>query len=298
MMKFTLNPIWLNTFVTLIETGHFTHTAEKLFMTQPGVSQHLSKLEQACGHALIKRDKKSFEITEQGRLLYQYALNLADSEAALFEQLAFDDPHSGSCTLACSGSAALNLYPKLVALQRRYPALCIKVKAAPNQQIISEIKSGDIDQGIVTELPKNALLDAQLLGTEALCLVVPKSADISQSTPHLLHQLGLISHPDALQYLALYLAHSHDEALRQLDINTIPIVGAINQIGQILAPIAEGIGFTVIPKSALDNFPNAAKLTVLSPETSVYETLYLVKKKNRQLPARFTTVNAVIETAW
>ena len=47
-----LNPVWLKTFVTLIETGHFTKTAEKLFMTQPGVSQHIAKLEQASKYLL------------------------------------------------------------------------------------------------------------------------------------------------------------------------------------------------------------------------------------------------------
>ncbi|MFT6927030.1 MAG: DNA-binding transcriptional LysR family regulator [Psychromonas sp.] len=36
-----LKPFWLNTFKTLIEVGHFTQTAEKLNMTQPGVSQHI-----------------------------------------------------------------------------------------------------------------------------------------------------------------------------------------------------------------------------------------------------------------
>ena len=57
------NPVWLNTFVTLVNTEHFTKTAEKLFMTQPGVSQHINKLENAFGYSLIRRDKKSFEIT-------------------------------------------------------------------------------------------------------------------------------------------------------------------------------------------------------------------------------------------
>ncbi|MRY60822.1 LysR family transcriptional regulator, partial [Parabacteroides distasonis] len=42
-----INPLWLNTFKTLVEVGHFTQTAEKLYMTQPGVSQHIKKLEQA-----------------------------------------------------------------------------------------------------------------------------------------------------------------------------------------------------------------------------------------------------------
>ena len=71
-----INPVWLKTFVTLIDTGHFTKTAEKLFMTQPGVTQHIKKLEQACGYPLIESHNKSFDITEAGRNVYQHAIQL------------------------------------------------------------------------------------------------------------------------------------------------------------------------------------------------------------------------------
>ncbi len=52
-----INPLWLNTFRTLVKVGHFTQTAEKLYMTQPGVSQHIKKLEQACHCDLLSRGK-------------------------------------------------------------------------------------------------------------------------------------------------------------------------------------------------------------------------------------------------
>ena len=65
-----LNPIWLNTFKTLVDVGHFTKTAELLHMTQPGVSQHINKLEAACGYPLIKRFNKKFELTIYGRKVY------------------------------------------------------------------------------------------------------------------------------------------------------------------------------------------------------------------------------------
>ncbi|MGC7906805.1 helix-turn-helix domain-containing protein [Vibrio anguillarum] len=42
--------MWLNTFKTLVDIGHFTKAAELLHMTQPGVSQHINKLEAACGY--------------------------------------------------------------------------------------------------------------------------------------------------------------------------------------------------------------------------------------------------------
>lgn len=293
-----LNPTWLNTFITLIETGHFTKTAEKLFMTQPGVTQHIHKLEQACGHALLKRDKKSFTLTEQGRLVYEYGKKRVKEEQQLLEQLFYDPPHSGVCSLACSGSVALQLYPKLLELQVTYPELVIKLTAAPNKRILSDIQHDLIDQGIVTTIPNRSLFDSRELGKEELCIVVPKQANIEMGKAQLLKTLGLISHPDAEHYLSLYFHQSDESELQQLDIQTIPITGAINQIGQILYPVAKGLGFTVLPKSVVDSFQEQTLLTILKPNKAVIETLYLVNKKNRVLPARYSTLNHLIAAQW
>ena len=293
-----LNPTWLQTFVALIETGHFTKTAEKLFMTQPGVSQHIAKLEEATQHALIKRDKKSFTITEQGKLVYQYAKDLAQQEQTLIESLSFDDPHSGVCSLACSGAVALLLYPKLLTLQKQHNKLIVKVKAAPNQQILSEIKDEIIDQGIVTDVPNKALFDVVEIGKEELCLIVPKHSHVDSDKKRLLKELGLIAHPDAEHYISIYCAQSDEASLKQLNLAEIPQVGFINQIGQILEPIATGIGFTVIPKSAVDSFSKANMVSVVKSQKPVLETLFLVRKKNRILPARFNIVNDLIKKMW
>src|SRR5690349_13516467 len=50
-----INPSFLKTFVTLVETRSFTRTATRLGMTQPGVSQHLRWLEEYFGATLIER---------------------------------------------------------------------------------------------------------------------------------------------------------------------------------------------------------------------------------------------------
>lgn len=293
-----LNPVWLKTFVTLIDTGNFTKAAEKLFMTQPGVSQHIAKLEQASKHSLIKRDKKSFVITEQGQLVYNYAKNLAKNELSLIESLSFDEPYTGVCSLACSGAVALLLYPKLLDLQKKYRKLIVKVKAAPNQQILTEIKKGLIDQGIVTDIPNGNSFDVVDLGKEELCLVVPQNTSVDINKKTLLMGLGLISHPDAEHYLSLYFAQSEEPSLKELNLADIPHVGFINQISQILHPIAKGIGFTVLPKSALDSYSERNNIQVVNPQKTVIETLYLVKKKNRVLPARFEAFTSVVEQTW
>ena len=295
-----LNPVWLNTFKTLVDTGHFTKTAERLFMTQPGVSQHIKKLEQACGHALLQREKKSFELTEQGRQVYQYAVQLVQNETMLLQQLAFDNPFEGHCRLSCSGSLALLLYPKLLDLQQQHPQLIIELEAAPNQKILADVQSGEVDLGIVTQWPNSGLLSVEELGCEVLSLVLPKSffnrdktlvaEPSADTTLARLKKLGLIAHPDAKHYLALYMAQSGEPMFENLSVEEFPISGYVNQLSQILLPVSKGLGFTVLPQSAVANFAFKDQLESFQAQKSVQETLYLVTKRRRELPARFDTL--------
>ena len=61
-----LHSTWLETFVTLCDVGHFTRAAAALNMTQPGVSQHVKKLEEQVGQSLLSRAGKSFTLTPAG----------------------------------------------------------------------------------------------------------------------------------------------------------------------------------------------------------------------------------------
>ncbi|MFT5880870.1 MAG: DNA-binding transcriptional LysR family regulator [Moritella sp.] len=290
-----LNPLWLNTFKTLIDVGHFTHAAEKLYMTQPGVSQQIKKLENACGHSLIKREKKRFELTEQGRIMYQYALKVAEDEAILLESLHFDNPFSGQCTLACSGSLALLLYPQLLSLQQQHPDLSIHLEAAPNQKILIDVQGGNIDLGIVTHIPNSSFYQSTSIGSEALCLVLPKAYENKNITAELLFECGLIEHPDAAHYLSLYFNLCGDQTLADINIEALPKTGYVNQLHQILLPVANGLGFTVLPKSAVENFPGKDNLHVAQSVQQVEETLYLVQKRNRDLPKRYQTLCKLLQ---
>ena len=291
-----INPIWLRTFVTLVDTGHFTKTAEKLFMTQPGVSQHINKLEQACGHILIKRENKSFVVNEQGYLVYEYAKNMQMNEHALVEALGFDDPLSGQCSIACSGALALLLYPKLLEHQTKHTNAIIKLKVAPNNQILKNIKEGGIDLGIVTDIPNRGLFEYKKIGKEELCLVFPANTNTDIDKEKLLLNTGLISHPDAEHYLSLYIAQCEERKLRKLDMSLVPVTGFVNQLSQLLLPVQKGLGFTVMPKSALDSLNSLNGLSVLKSDRPVIETLYLVYKKNRVLPARYEALCSIIDT--
>ncbi|MGR5510675.1 LysR family transcriptional regulator [Vibrio diabolicus] len=289
-----LNPVWLHTFKTLIEVGHFTQTAEKLFMTQPGVSQHIKKLEQSCQHALIKRENKSFELTEQGRIVYAYALELEEREKALLEELSFDDAFSGHCKLACSGAMALMLYGPLLEKQKQHPGLSLHLEAAPNHSILNAITEGSIDIGIVTDVPHKGLFHSERMGKEQLCLVLPNQYREKQITPQLLHDCGVIAHPDAKHYMTLFFDQCAEQDLQEIKMSDLPLSGYVNQLSQILLPVSKGLGFTVLPQSAVDNFPQKDTLHIAQLKNTVCEELFLVRKRSRVLPLRYQTIKDVL----
>ena len=90
-----INQVWLKTFCTLAEVGHFTQTAAKLFMTQSGVSQHINKLEQQLDVPLLIRDGKSFSLTDAGHQLYQKGLELLKSCEELESLIKHDEAYEG-----------------------------------------------------------------------------------------------------------------------------------------------------------------------------------------------------------
>lgn len=292
-----LNPLWLQTFVSLVESGSFTRTAELRFMTQPGVSQHVKKLEQACDAELLVRLGKGVELTEQGRKVYQYALALQQHEDKLLDSLKFDSPFEGRCSIACSGALAQRIYPAVLLLQSQHPGLCIELEVAPQSSILQGIAQSHIDLGISTKRDDNDNFSYQSCGNEPLGLMLPaERADNTDSADIVttLQSLGLIQHPDALHYLNLYFSHCGDAALASCDPALFKRSGRINQLSQILLPVSMGLGFTVLPGSTLLQFSEAAKVALYQAPKPVVEPLYFVQSRHRQLAARYDTLKTAI----
>lgn len=291
-----LNPIWLNTFKTLIETRHFTRTAEILHMTQPGVSQHIQKLEEACGYSLIKRQNKTFDLTLQGELLHKYVIKMQRQEAEFMETLNANDKTSGDCFISCSGSLATLLFSDFIALQCQYPNLVVHLEAAPNNRILQQILNGESDLGIVTQRPDSLLFSDEIIGQEELVMVFPSSTTITNTNlVTTMMSLGLIRHPDIDHYLRLYLAHCDQQVLTNFDVRKIKTKGYVNQIQQILLPVSKGLGFTVLPRSTVESYATPEQLHIFDMSHVVAETLYLVTKHKRELPARFELIKSKIK---
>ena len=62
----------LRLFCIVAENGKIYKTAEKLYISQPAVTQSIKKLEDELGGALFYRIPKGVVLTEQGKSLYSF----------------------------------------------------------------------------------------------------------------------------------------------------------------------------------------------------------------------------------
>ncbi|MCT4371286.1 LysR family transcriptional regulator [Yangia mangrovi] len=287
-----LNATWIETFTVLAEEGHFTRAAERLNMTQPGVSQHLRKLEQQLGQRLIAQDGKSFSLTTAGEKLRELGLTRRAEERALREAITRDDPDVGELRLACSGSFAMLFYPRAIALMREAPGLAIHVEAAPQADILSGVLDGRFDLGVVGEDPGHPRIEAQHVGQEELCLLLPMQAGGVAAFDDL-ETLGLIAHPDVYRYADDLLPQNFPGAFTGSD--RLRVRSYVNQIGQIPAPVAEGVGYTLLPRSGLAAFLLADRVDVAKLPIPQYQELWSIWPRGRPPSVRLKRIKLLIE---
>ena len=282
-----LNATWIETFTVLAEEGHFTRAASRLNMTQPGVSQHLRKLEQQLGQRLIAQDGKSFVLTPAGIAIRDMGIKRRFQETQLRETIGMDDPDIGRVRLACSGSFAMLAYPRAIELMQSAPQLSIDIEAAPENAILAGVLDDTFDMGIIASPIDHPRLHSKIIGTEELCLIVPQGCDPAPGFTDL-QNIGIIDHPDAQRYADMLFMQNFADEYAGAD--RLSKRSYINQIGQIPMPVAAGIGYTILPRSGVMAYAQLDRIQIATVENPIVRDIRLIMRKNKIISARMTKV--------
>lgn len=152
-----LNLSQLQTFVTIVSEGSMTAAADKLYLTQPAVSQQMKNLEDELDVELIVRGSKQIKTTAQGELLYEYAkkiLSLAQQTEIAIKSVG--SHLKGSLRIGTLNSIGLHLMSPVVNRLLKYnPDFKIKVEYAKGEDLIKHYQAGDLDVIILPDVQKN-----------------------------------------------------------------------------------------------------------------------------------------------
>ncbi len=143
----------LETYCKVVSEGSMTAAAEKLFLTQPAVSQQIRNLEDEIGSNLLVRGVRNVKPTLQGQLLYDYAkkiLQLADqAEVAL---KAMSNELSGDVKIGTLNSLGLYLISPVIGMFLKHNTnLRISLNYGNSMQLIEDMKNDMVDIMIMPE---------------------------------------------------------------------------------------------------------------------------------------------------
>ena len=105
----------LRYFLAVAEELHFRKAAEKLFISQPGLSRQIKQMEQDLGVTLFERNNRRVALTKTGDYLQkELQINLKNLEDILAHSKLIHHGKEGHLTLGFVGSAMLQIIPAIL----------------------------------------------------------------------------------------------------------------------------------------------------------------------------------------
>lgn len=163
----------LETFIEVANLKSFSRAAEKLFITQPTVTNHIQSLEKELGSLLINRSGKKISLTEAGSLFYKYAINIVNScEMAKFDLAAYKGSIQGHLHIYSSSVPRKYILPNIIdSFLKSYPEVTFTLEDKDSKNVVKSILEGDTDFGIVgAKYPSNRLNYIELMEDKLLAI--------------------------------------------------------------------------------------------------------------------------------
>jgi LysR family transcriptional regulator, transcription activator of glutamate synthase operon len=182
---FTLNQ--LRIFLAVAHSQSLTRAAKLLDQTQPSLSQHIAKLEEAVGQPLFERGRSQFGLTDAGAFLCHRAdVIMAEVEEAMVGLAAYAKGVRGVLSVGMLSSVARNLLPDVLSqMAVAFPDVELDVhEVAPAEAIemlysrrlaVAVVGAGSLASSSLSFLQSDVFSDPYVLA-------VPRGLDLSQVT--------------------------------------------------------------------------------------------------------------------
>ena len=237
---------------TIVEVGSLTKAAEKLHLTQSGVSYAISTLEAELGIAILKRAHSGISLTSNGARILPYVKKILHEEELLRQEIAaiksFD---TGTVRLGTLSSVSVQWLPGILAnFNEKYPHIEVKTYLGCYDEMNAWISNGTIDFGFLN-LPTSKAFDTIPLKRDKLMVILPPN--------HPLRQQKTISYAQIKDECFIMPQWGSDDNIRRI-LNehklNLRVKYELMEERTILAMVQKGLGISILPELILVNVPD------------------------------------------
>lgn len=172
----------LSYFQAVAEELNFRKAAERLFISQPGLSRQIRQLEEILEVQLFERDQKHVELTRAGEYLkseVDFVLNHLETTKVQLKKIALGKV--GELRIGFLGSASNKVLPDLLTrINASEPLITTSLEELSNQMQVEMIQKDKLDLGFVrlSSVPQDLKMKGVFRDT--FSLVVPENHPINE----------------------------------------------------------------------------------------------------------------------
>ena len=141
-------------FYIVAEYGNISKAAKKLFVSQPAVTKSIKNLEENLGIKLFNRNSKGVQLTEEGKVLYEYVKNAyiqIEKGEKIVKQL--KNKSNGVVRIGISNTLCKYYFmPFLKGFHEKYPDIKIEITNRVTLETLELLEKGSLDCAIVSKV--------------------------------------------------------------------------------------------------------------------------------------------------
>ena len=236
----------------------FSKAAQKLFITQPSLSQSIQNLEQQLGIQLFDRTTTPISLTYAGEVYVKNAKQILSLEKKLFEQMSeLIALKKGRIIVGVSPYHNKYILPRILPIfQKQYPGIDIVSVEKNTVERRDALLSGTVDISLTVFVEKDPNFDYLPLITEKIFLALPPTSPLSKYLKKSVFPLISLEQFRNEPFIVL----KKDQALHILADGLFKQAGfkprILMEIGNIDATIAmvmENLGLAFVPDTIVNN---------------------------------------------
>jgi DNA-binding transcriptional LysR family regulator len=290
----------LQAFVEVIDSGSMVRAAEKLHLTQPGLTRRVQNLETTLGVPLLDRQSKPLKPTGAGKEVYALARAVLRSVDDLLAVAAPGSEPAGEMKIGVPPFLSeLALELPIDRLRAAFPRLTLRVTAAWSPALLERAMKAEVDAAVVM-MPASATLPdavtATLLAQQPTVIVAsralewPRKAGKKPGAPRLTLE-ELARHPWVLNQDGCGMRSALGRAFAAASLRFEVAVEAFGSELQ-LSLVARGVGLGVVtPRQLAASAHKDALQAIEAPEFSGGLNVWLI---HGTLPGRLMRPMALL----
>ncbi|CAH2215432.1 LysR family transcriptional regulator [Tepidibacter aestuarii] len=241
-----MNLQYLQSFYITVKCNSISKAAKNLHLTQPGLSMQLQNLEKELGASLLKRSNKGVELTEEGKVVFDYADTLLSIQGNIqrdLKNLQQDQPKLmiGSCKSVGEYALPCSIYT----FKKLHKEVDINIEVHSSAGVIENLRNHTINIGIIQHDSNAKDIVTQTIISDEL-LLVGNCTD----SPKLISMEELKKIPLILREKNSGTRYLIEKALQEkgVYIEDLNVIYDLNSPEAIKSSILSGKGYSFLPK--------------------------------------------------